>query len=128
MHAISLDSVRILINSFKDDKECLDDIFNALTIFEQYHQAVVRETGYHIVYLSSGNNSTDLQSQYREFDLSRTSAHNALIQQVGILNRLAKLAGLHPIYEGTISENQPYRREIANAVFEFLNQLLSFRF
>lgn len=65
---------------------------------------------------------------YREeipaLDKTRTVHHNALLTQVNILNRLAKLAGLPPFYDGVVSEERPYRREVANAVLAFVEQVI----
>ena len=49
---------------------------------------------------------------YREeipaLDKTRTVHHNALLTQVNILNRLAKLAGLPPFYDGWYPRSGPF--------------------
>ena len=57
-------------------------------------------------------------------DRSRTVAHNAVISGVKILNRMAKQADLPPVYDGIVSEARPYRREVANAVFAYIEDVI----
>jgi hypothetical protein len=40
-----------------------------------------------------------------------------------MLNRMAAMAGLPSVYEGTISEDQPYRRQVADAVLEYVHKM-----
>ena len=65
---------------------------------------------------------------YRELiprlDKTRTYTHNALLTQVNVLNRIAAEANLPPVYDGIVSEERPYRREVANAVLDFVQQII----
>ena len=53
-------------------------------------------------------------------DKTRTRCHNAVIAQVNCLNRLAEEAGIPPLYDGVVSEERPYRRQVADAVLDFV--------
>jgi hypothetical protein len=60
-------------------------------------------------------------------DRKRTSCHNAVLANVSMLNRMAAMAGLPPVYEGVISEDQPYRRQVADAVLEYVHKIIQDR-
>ena len=57
----------------------------------------------------------------------RTVIHNSVIANVNLLNRLAEKNGLHPVYDGIVSEERPYRREIANAVLDYVESIIKNR-
>lgn len=44
-----------------------------------------------------------------------------------MLNRMASKAGVGPIYGGTVSEEMPYRRQVADAVLEYVESIISDR-
>ena len=54
----------------------------------------------------------------------RTYNLNAVIAQVNLLNRMAEEASLPPFYDGVVSEERPYRRELADAVLAFINDVI----
>ena len=60
-------------------------------------------------------------------DRTRTLYHNSVISNVSILNRMADKAGLDPVYDGVVSKERPYRREVANAVFEYIESIINSR-
>ena len=62
-----------------------------------------------------------------ELDKHRTMQHDSLLTGVNILNRMAAMKGLDPIYSGTISKERPYRREVANAVLDYLQSVITNR-
>ena len=68
---------------------------------------------------------------YREeipyLDGIRTAKHNAVISNVKLLNRLAEQVGLEPFYTGTVSEERPYRTELADAVLLFVREIIENR-
>jgi site-specific DNA-cytosine methylase len=55
-----------------------------------------------------------------KLDKMRTVNHNSVIANVNLLNRLAEKNGLQPVYDGIVSEERPYRREIANDVLDYV--------
>jgi len=70
-------------------------------------------------------------SEYRdkvtELDSSRTRKHNSILTGIKIMNRLAEKQNLEPVYDGVVSEERPYRREVANAVLEYVEQVIKDR-
>ncbi len=69
----------------------------------------------------------DFKENYGRHDQQRTSAHNLAIQSLGALNKLCEIKGIDLIYDGVISEDQPYRREIANAIIRLLGEIVEAR-
>lgn len=125
---ISLDSMNALIAACKDQPDDLKAVFEALCTFESYHQAVVRETGFHRVFLNSTSGSPENQNQYSQFDRSRTIGHNAVIVYLQMLNQLTELYKVPLFYTGSVSEDYPHRREIGDAILQFLHDLVDSRF
>ena len=62
-----------------------------------------------------------------ELDKSRTMQHDSLLTGVNVLNRLAAMKNIEPIYDGTVSKERPYRREVANAALDFLQSVIENR-
>ncbi|HHU53197.1 MAG TPA: hypothetical protein GXZ43_03860 [Clostridiaceae bacterium] len=57
-------------------------------------------------------------------DEKRTSAHNSLIGIVEALNNLALKHELPPVYDDIVSREQPYRRILADAVFQWMEEVI----
>ena len=62
-----------------------------------------------------------------KLDKMRTVNHNSVIANVNLLNRLAEKNGLQPVYDGIVTEERPYRREIANAVLDYVESIIKNR-
>ena len=77
-----------------------------------------------MLYNSKDMEMEEWQSFYSEMDDDRNKNHNQVISSVRILNRMAAKEGLPPIYEGTVSEESPYRQEIADAVFAYIETII----
>ena len=60
-------------------------------------------------------------------DRMRTTCHNAVIANVSIMNRLAEQTGLPPVYDGIVSEERPYRTELADAILAFVANVITYR-
>ena len=43
------------------------------------------------------------------------------------MNRLAEQAGLPPVYDGIVSEERPYRTELADAILAFVADVITNR-
>lgn len=123
---IDYDRLSKLIGHYKNDIEAIDFIKSALESFEDYHTAVMEEQLFPIIY-----GGVIVGSEYRErcaaLDKARTIHHNSVIANVNLLNRMAQAAGLPAIYNGVVSEERPYRRQIADAVFEFIAFVIEHR-
>lgn len=112
-----------LIQACKADSELLEIIQDALRSFEEYHTAIysmeIRKQ-----LLAGTVDALQYQEEIGEMDRRRTSSHNAVISNISLLNRLAEQAGLPPVYEGVISREQPYRRQIADAVLDYVRDII----
>ena len=112
-----------LIQACKADSELLEIIQDALRSFEEYHTAIysmeIRKQ-----LLAGTVDALQYQEEIGEMDRRRTSSHNAVISNISLLNRLAEQAGLPPVYEGVISRDQPYRRQIADAVLDYVRDII----
>ena len=112
-----------LIQACKTDSELLEIIQDALRSFEEYHTAIysmeIRKQ-----LLAGTVDALQYQEEIGEMDRRRTSSHNAVISNISLLNRLAEQAGLPPVYEGVISREQPYRRQIADAVLDYVRDII----
>lgn len=112
-----------LIQACKADSELLEIIQDALRSFEEYHTAIysmeIRKQ-----LLAGTVDALQYQEEIGEMDRRRTSSHNAVISNISLLNRLAEQAGLPPVYDGVISRDQPYRRQIADAVLNYVRDII----
>ena len=112
-----------LIQACKTDSELLEIIQDALRSFEEYHTAIysmeIRKQ-----LLAGTVDALQYQEEIGEMDRRRTSSHNAVISNISLLNRLAEQAGLPPVYEGVISRDQPYRRQIADTVLDYVRDII----
>ena len=112
-----------LIQTFKDDSELLQAIKDAFDSFEAYHAAIYSmETRKKILIHTA--DTQNYQEEITAMDRKRTACHNAVLANVSMLNRMADMAGLPPVYEGVISEDQPYRRQVADAVLEYVHKIV----
>ena len=112
-----------LIESSKDDPELLEAIQDALKSFEEYHTAIYSmETRRKILQVSADTRT--YQMEMMEMDQNRTNRHNAVLANVSMLNNIAAAAGLPPVYDGSISREQPYRRQVADAVLQFVREII----
>jgi len=124
---INKSSIEQLISRYADDKEMLDIIFNALSDFEDYHRRIYEMETKLKVYTPKSMNPEDYRDMRETLDRSRTSQHNMVIMNVGMLNRFAESENIPLIYEGTVSEERPYRRELANAVLAYVEEIIKNR-
>lgn len=118
------DTLNRMIKFFQDDAETIEMIVKALETFEQYHQAIYTLEITRRLYSCKAIDSDEYRDQTTLKDRTRNVTHNALLGQVNFLNRLAEEAGVPPFYDGIVSEERPYRREVANAVLEFVRQVI----
>ena len=112
-----------LIENSKSDLELLGAIQDALKSFEEYHTAIYSmETRKKL--LIGTVDAQKYQEEVTAMDQKRTNCHNAVLANVSMLNRMATLANLPPIYDGTISQEHPYRRQVADAVLAFVQDII----
>jgi len=121
---INTESLNAIISHFKDDQDDLDMIVGAIESFEDYHRAIYRLEITRRLFSCKAIDADSYRSETVSRDRSRTVNHNAVLAQVNFLNRLAAEAGLPPVYDGVVSEQRPYRREVANAVLDFVRETI----
>ena len=115
-----------LFRHYAGDDEGQAFIEECILSFETYHNAVFREQLFRRVY-GGATDPDHFRDELTERDRNRTVHHNAVIANVAILNRLAGQAGLDPVYDGVVSEERPYRRQVADAVFAWVEAVINER-
>lgn len=121
---INQDTLAKMIAHFKDDQDDLNMIRSAIESFEDYHRSIYKLEVTRLLFSCKAIEPDVYRAENTERDRSRTLQHNAVLAKVNFLNRLAAEAGLSPFYDGIVSEDRPYRREVANAVLEFVERLI----
>lgn len=116
-----------LVAAYRDDPEALEMIQECLRSFSAYHAAIVDMEVWLKLYNYSNTDRADYQDTKSRLDKARTISHDAVLIQVGILNRLAAQKELEPVYDGTVSKERPYRRQVANAVLAYLETVITKR-
>ena len=124
---LNADSIDKLIAFHKSNSMMLSFIKKALDSFEEYHKAVFDEQLFPVIFGNGAMDADEYREQAMALDRKRTIRHNTVITNVGILNRMAQNAGLPPVYDGIVSEERPYRREVANAVFAYMEGIINKR-
>ena len=104
-----------LIREVSNDKERFDIVYEGLISFEEYHDEI---------FFSEIARLYGEKDEYIEKDKARTIRHNKVISVVGILNRFAEEKGIGKIYDGVISREQPYRRELADSVLDYVSNII----
>ena len=122
---LNRESIEKLLLLYRDDPVTLKFLGDIFDSFEEYHQAVFREQLGRLLY--AAEDADAYRDRIVSLDRARTVHHNSVIANVGILNRLAEKNGLAPVYDGVVSEERPYRREVANAVFAYLEEIINNR-
>jgi len=79
------------------------------------------------IYSFKAMEKEDYQEMVMSLDKQRTMRHNSVITSVNILNRLAQKEGLPLVYNGIVSEERPYRRELADAVLNYIEKVIKNR-
>ena len=127
LNMIKQEAIEQLIVFSYNDNFSLEMIRYCLKSFEEYHKAVYEHEIARRLMASTFGDASEYRSRIESLDRARTACHNSMISNVRILNRMAENNGLPLIYDGVVSEEQPYRRELADAVFEYIEWLLKTR-
>ena len=110
-----------------DDSELLSMIEDCLKTFEEYHQAIYEMETWVKLYNHNNVQQKEYQEKVSEMDSRRRNCHNAVLASVNILNRIATQFNIDLIYNGTVSEDTPYRREVADAVLGYVESVVAER-
>lgn len=124
---LSVENLQNLIHASKDDRELLHFITDCLKSFEAYHHAIFEMEAWAKVYNYGVLEREEYQDKLITKDRARSACHNAMLSKISMLNRMAERAGVGPVYEGTVSEEMPYRRQVADAVLAFVEDMVSNR-
>jgi len=116
-----------LIESARDDKEMLDMLSDIFKGFDEYHRAIFEMETWMKLYDHKNMPGYEYQATVAEMDGSRTSCHNAVLASINILNRMATQLNVPAVYNSTVSEEQPYRREVADAVLGYVENIINRR-
>ena len=126
-NTFNANSLEKLIQAYQNDAEALEIIYDILRGFEEYHTKIV-EMELKLKQYSAGKlEREEYQSMVTELDKRRTMQHNSVLTGVNVLNRMAEQCNINPIYSGTVSEERPYRREVANAILDYLQTIIENR-
>jgi len=123
---INAGALKSLITALQDDPIMLDAIYGAVVVFEEYHSAVIAEQALKLVH-EHGVVTPEYRERYTDADATRTRAHNAVISKVALLNSEVEKRGIAPVYVGGVSTEYPARRELADAVMEYLDTIIENR-
>lgn len=118
------DVLEKLVAAYGDDPEVLEMIGDCIRDFSAYHAAIVEMETWLKLYNYDNTDRTTYQDKKVSLDKARTVCHNAVLGRVNVLNRMAAQTGLEPVYDGTVSEERPYRRQVANAVLAYLEDVI----
>ncbi len=124
---INVEVINRLIQIYADDKEMLDLIYSEIESFEDYHRAIYSMESKLRIYSSKVMERDDYQELVMSLDKKRTMQHNHVLTAVNVLNRMAAKEQLEPVYAGTVSEERPFRREVANAVLSYVEDVIKNR-
>ena len=125
--AMNLQVLEQLINKYRSDEFMTQTLEDILLSFEKYHDSIYRLEISRALYSTEIMDRDAYQSTIQQLDKNRTILHNDLIVQVNLLNRLAEKAGFPPVYDGIVSKERPYRREVADAVLAYVRQVITNR-
>lgn len=121
------DTISKIIARCEIDEGVLEMLGQILESFQSYHAAIYKLELQMKLYSHGGMDGDVYRNSIAEMDATRTINHNAVIANVRVLNRIADQYDLPPFYEGVISEERPYRRELANAVLEYVETVVRSR-
>ena len=121
------DSIKALIEDYKNDSEVISMVYEALLSFESYHDAIYKMTLFMKLYDCHNMSTEQFQDELSELGRMRTVCHNAVISHIGIMNRLCQQNSIPPVYDGVVSEERPFRIEIADAVLAYVEDIVKNR-
>lgn len=123
---ICVKTIEKLVEIYKDDLKMLSVMERCIMSFEEYHQTIFKMELW-IKLCSKSVSIDEYRNNISQMDKTRTIFHNSVLGNVRLLNKLAEKNGLIPVYDGVVSEERPYRREVANAVLEYVESLIKQR-
>ena len=124
---VNSETISALISLHAGESDLIELILEAQESFEKYHQAIYALEIRRDLHVRGAMDTETYREQIPHLDEIRSQRHNAVINNVRILNRLAGQDGLKPFYEGVVSEERPYRTELADAVLLYVREIIEKR-
>lgn len=124
---VNSETVKSLISLHAGESDLIEIILEAQDSFEKYHQAIYDLEIRRDLHVRGAMDTETYRELIPQLDEIRSQRHNAVINNVRILNRLAEQDGLKPFYEGTVSEERPYRTQLADAVLLYVREIIENR-
>lgn len=121
---LNRDTISKIMEVYRGDPEALEMVEDALLSIEEYHVAIYEMEIKKAVLAASETDAEAYRTRVEALDRNRTVHHNAMLAQINILNRMASMNGLAPVCNGTVSEEKPYRRQVADAALAFARQVI----
>lgn len=122
---INAEVISKLFNICSDGME-LEMIQSCVKSFHEYHK-VIYDMETFLRFKDKDMSTEDYQFTLTNYDTRRTTCHNIVIQNIGILNRMADRYNLEPVYTGVVSTQRPHRRVLANEVLEYVEYIVKER-
>lgn len=119
-------TINKLIEIYKGDDKFLKIIERSILTFEDYHNAIYKMELWMKIY-SNSITGQEYKDNVSKPDKMRTVNHNSVLANVNLLNRLAEKNSVPPVYDGIVSKKRPYRREVANAALEYVENIIKNR-
>ena len=120
---ICMNSIILLIEKNTSDMELLNLIEECLLSFDEYHASIYKMETWCKLYGYRNTSKEDYRTKLTELDKSRSICHNSVISNIKILNRLCLQQNIPVVYEGIVSEERPYRVEIADSVLAYVEKV-----
>lgn len=123
----NMETVKSLLTLHANDREIVQLIVDCLESFESYHKAIYTLEIQRDLFSRGAMDSETYRDLIPHLDQIRSGNHNTVISNVRMLNRLAEQAGLKPFYDDIVSEERPYRTELADAILDLVREIIDSR-
>ena len=123
----NMETVKSLLTLHANDREIVQLIVDCLESFESYHKAIYTLEIQRDLFSRGAMDSETYRDLIPHLDQIRSGNHNTVISNVRMLNRLAEQAGLKPFYDDIVSEERPYRTELADAILDLVREIIDNR-
>lgn len=121
---LNLETLKKLILAYKDDTDVSAFLQDALDSFEDYHVSIFKMETKLMLASTNDMDRANYQDLVTGLDKTRSTSHDKVISAVAFLNRLANQQKLPPVYDGIVSKERPYRKQVANAVLGFVESII----
>ena len=121
---ISVENLTRLFSEAIADIDTVKMISDCMKSFANYHEAIYELEIWLKLHNPKNTSTEEYQHKQSELAHSRTVCHNAALASINILNRMASSFGIGEIYCGTVSEERPYRTEVADAILDYIGDVM----